>query len=313
MTWATFERRVRIGGAREPDSLGLLDGQTGHAFAKLGGVPYGQPGFFLRANRDLLRGHLARHLEVATDKRLLSYTEDSTGVTGADGAYSVVRGQLLGPNAMPQLSQNIPTNGECTLVRSEYEPLRRPGNSVLSAALPGVFFNIGLVSVEPDRSKGEFYWGVAFQSDNPTRDSNWAAEADRQTLYDKCVELTRDMPAWLTSIIHKTGPGGMNMPCIKFVEYVPPETLPKGGRVTYMGDAAHTTIPFKGDGANTAVTDSCDLGRLIVRAFEDDDGPGWTGIAGVLDEYNSSRCHGDVRLCSVAERQHHRYDRWEGH
>ncbi|KAK6365027.1 hypothetical protein LTS17_011723 [Exophiala oligosperma] len=217
--WAVglMEDECELGGAREPDSLGLLDGKTGHAFAKLGGVPYEQPGFFLRANRDLLRGHLARHLVVATDKRLLSYTEDSAGVTvffadgtsargriliGADGAYSVVRKQLLGPNAVPQLSQNIPTNGECTLVRSEYEPLRRPGNSVLSAALPGVFFNIGLVSVEPDRSRGEFYWGVAFQSDNPTRDSNWAAEADRQTLYDKCVELTRDMPAWLTSIIH---------------------------------------------------------------------------------------------------------------
>lgn len=32
-----------------------------------------------------------------------------------------------------------------------------------------------------------------------------------------------------------------------------------------MCDAAHTMIPFKGVGANTTITDACELGQLVVE------------------------------------------------
>ena len=287
-------------GVGEPDSVGILNGKTGAIIAKLGGVLVGQKGCFLRANREHLRQHLSQHLHISTPKSLTHYVEDAKGVTaffadgstargslliGADGAFSNVRLQLLGSNHKPSLSQNVPMNGMCELPRTEYEPLRKLGNSVLFAALPGVFFNIGTCSIRPDRSSAELYWGVAFRSDDPERDSRWAQEADRQTLHDKCVELTRGMPTWLISVISKTGPEGMCMPCIRFVEYVTPEVLPKATRVALLGDAAHTMIPFKGAGANTAIADSCDLGKLIIETVGRDD-QNWTKLDKMLDQYN---------------------------
>lgn len=285
----------------ETDSVGILDGNTGAPIARLGGVAVGEKGQFLRANRELLREHLSQHLEVTTGKNLTHYAEDAKGVTaffadgssvrgavliGADGAFSNVRLQLLGPSHKPVLSRNIPINGLCKLPHAEYESLRQFGNSVLFAAIPGVFFNIGLCSIQPDRSSAEFYWGVAFPSDNPDRDSKWVQEADRKTLYDKCVDLTRGMPSNLTDIILKTGPEGISLPPIKFVEYVTPEAFPKANRVALLGDSAHTMIPFRGAGANTAIADACDLARLIIEGITVV-GQGWSGVDKILDKYNS--------------------------
>ncbi|KAK5060173.1 hypothetical protein LTR84_010057 [Exophiala bonariae] len=289
-------------GVREPDSVGIFDGETGAPMAKLGGVTFGSPGYFLRANREHLRKFLAQNIAVTLGKQFSSYTEDSTGVTamftdgtsvrgrvliGADGAYSAVRKQLLGPDHIPQLSPIIPMNGMCELSSTQYAELRQHATSVWFAARPGVFFNIGLCSMKPDGSSGQFYWGVAFPSDHPARDSDWCHTADSTTIYEKCLELTRGMPDWLVNIVSITGPEGINKPSIKFVEYLPPQTFPIGNRVTLLGDAAHTMIPFKGAGANTAITDSCDLGTLIVDAFKQEKDP-WAALQQVLDQYNTT-------------------------
>ena len=288
-------------GVRKPDSVGIFDGDTGAPIAKLGGVVAGEMGYFLRANREHLRDYLAKNVPVIAGKRFLSYVEDSTGVTaqfadgttargrvliGADGAYSLVRQQLLGPDHVPHLSPIIPINGMCELSSSQYATIRQHATSVWFTAKSGVFFNIGLCSMKPGGSSGQFYWGVSFSSDDPARDSQWCQNADATTLYNKCLELTRGMPEWLVGIIPLTGPKGITTPSIKFVEYLPPPTFPTGKRVTLLGDAAHTMIPFKGAGANTAITDSCDLGTLLVSTFEQQGEP-WTALEAVLEKYNA--------------------------
>lgn len=269
--------------------------------ARLGGVAAGEAGYFLRANREYLRDYLAQNIPVTTGKRFLSYAKDSTGVTalfsdgtsvrgrvliGADGAYSLVRKQLLGPDHVPQLSPIIPMNGMCELSSAQFAELRQHATSVWFAARPGVFFNIGLCSMQPDGSSGQFYWGVAFPSDDPARDSDWCQTADAITICKKCLDLTRGMPEWLVNVVSITGPEGITSPSIKFVEYLPPRTFPTGNRVTLLGDAAHTMIPFKGAGANTAIADSCDLGTLLVDAFKQEKDP-WAALEPILDQYNT--------------------------
>ena len=78
------------------------------------------------------------------------------------------------------------------------------------------------------------------------------------------------------------------MPCIKFVEYITPEVqdFPRNGRVTILGDAAHTMIPFKGAGANTAIADACDLAELIAREVEEN-GVGRSNMETVLAKYHA--------------------------
>ena len=182
----------------EPDELCVLDAVTGTTVSRVGGVFAGQPGWFLRANRNRLREYLAQHISIKTGKHFTRYVQDADGVTaffadgtqtrasvlvGADGALSRVRRQLLGSDHVPTLSQNIPMNGMCTLTREEYEPFRQAGGSIFLSAIPDVFFNVGICSMQADRSSGEFYWGVAFRSDDPEADSRWAQEAGQDAQF----------------------------------------------------------------------------------------------------------------------------------
>lgn len=288
----------------EADALRIVDAATGKTVSRIGGVFANQQGcWFLRANRERLRRYLAQNLVVRTGRRFTRYVEDDTGVTaffedgsqvrgsvlvGADGAYSSVRRQLLGTTHMPVLSSNIPMNGMCRLTQEEYKPLREAGGSIFICATPGVFFNIGTCSMEADGSSGWFYYGVAFRSEQPEADSGWVKEASADAQFEKCIQLTEPMAKWLTNIIRKAGPEGISLPPIKFIEYLPPnpEDFPTKGRVTILGDAAHTMIPLKGIGANTAILDACDLGSLIGEEVRLK-GMNGADLASVLHEYHA--------------------------
>jgi len=143
------------------------------------------------------------------------------------------------------------------------------GTAAIIATSPGVRYLIGLRSIQPDRSFANYYYALCFYSKNPEVDSVWAQTASKQELYDKAVKITKDMPSLLKNIIEYTGVDNIMTLPIKFLEFAPPEQIPTG-RVTLLGDSAHSMIPFCIAGANSAIQDACDLGRILGRKYTED-------------------------------------------
>lgn len=264
-------------GVPDLDVLALLDGSTGEHLASLGGVPIDHPGYVLRVARERLRDYLWANIAVTTGKKFSRYEEDEHGVVaifedgtsargsvlvGADGAHSYVRSQLLGPKHQPVTSSLVPIVGECELPRHLYEPMHTLGSAAIISSSPGVRYLIGLRSIKPDRSSANYYYALCFHSDTPEVDSVWAQTASKAELYQKAIEITKDMPPILKNIIEYTGVENILTPPLKFLEFTPPGQLPNG-RVTLLGDSAHSMIPFCIAGANSAIQDACDLGRIL--------------------------------------------------
>ncbi|KAK5048000.1 hypothetical protein LTR84_006190 [Exophiala bonariae] len=266
-------------GIPDLDVLTLLDGSTGEHVASLGGVPINHPGYVLRVARERLRDYLWANITVTTGKKFSHYEEDEDSVVaffedgtsargsvlvGADGAHSYVRSQLLGPNHQPVASSLVPIVGECELPRNLYEPIHALGSAAIISSSPGVRYLIGLRTIKPDRSSANYYYALCFYSETPEVDSVWAQTASKAELYEKAVEITKDMPPILKNIIKYTGVENILTPPLKFLEFTPPGQIPNG-RVTLLGDSAHSMIPFCIAGANSAIQDACDLGRILAQ------------------------------------------------
>lgn len=267
----------------DADELAFVNAVTGETVGKMGGIAYGLPGAVLRASRNAMRKFLwqANELPVTSNKRFDHYIESENGVTayfsdgsssrgsllvGADGLHSRVREQLLGDSVQdPIQSQYVPIFGELDLPPSHYEPLRLIANAVVLTSAPGLRQMIGMLSMEPDQSSAHYFWALMLRRDDPFTLVDWLQKATSQELYDFAVESSQHLHPTLNGLIKYGGPAAMIRPQPKFLELVLPETLPTG-RVTVLGDAAHAMIPLRGAGANTAMLDACDLGRLLIEA-----------------------------------------------
>jgi 2-polyprenyl-6-methoxyphenol hydroxylase-like FAD-dependent oxidoreductase len=256
---------------------------TGETAGKVGGLAYGLPGSIIRAGREALRAYLwrANGVPVTPNKHFARYIEDENGVTalftdgsssrgsllvGADGLHSHVRKQLLGTSAQkPVQSQYVPIFGELDLPREQFEPLRRIANAAVLTSAPDLRQQIGMLSMEKDGSKAHYFWALMLRRDDPMALADWVGKATSQELYDFAVESSQHLHPTLKGFIKYGGPEAMIHPQPKFQELTPPETLPEG-RVTILGDAAHAMIPLRGAGANTAILDACDLGKLLIKA-----------------------------------------------
>lgn len=237
-------------------------------------------------------------LPVETNKRFSHYFEDDSGVTahftdgsyvrgsilvGADGASSVVRSQLL-QGAHADVAPFVPISGSCTVTDCEQiAAFFQLTNTASLTVGKDIRVVIGLLTCEPDNCSVTFHYTVSYRPASPEAESAMISKADKTFLFEKVLELTQDIPQQLRQIICTAGSDSISMPQTRFLEFVPPETLPRG-RVTLMGDAAHTMMPFKGAGANTALKDACELGQLLIGA-----GEGKLKIE-LLNEYSRTLC-----------------------
>jgi 2-polyprenyl-6-methoxyphenol hydroxylase-like FAD-dependent oxidoreductase len=265
------------------DELAFVDAVTGEVAGKFGGVAYGLPGSIIRASRDALRSYLwnANGLPVSPHKNFTRYVEDDTGVTaffkdgsslrgsilvGADGAHSHVRDQLLGEAAQkPEQSQYVPIFGEHDLTPAQYEPLRDIANAVVLGSTSALRLQIGMLTMKKDRSSAHYFWALMLRPDDPVALADWVQNASSQELYDFAVKSSEHLHPSIENVVKDGGQPAMNRSQPKFLELVTPETLPTG-RVTILGDSAHCMVPLRGAGANTAILDACDLGKLLIEA-----------------------------------------------
>ena len=280
------------------DELGFVNSLTGTRVGAVGGVPRGQPGFFLRASRERLRKSLwgSNGLPVSSDKHFTHYEQDKEGVTaffkdgssvhgslliGADGVHSHVLDLLIGESHhKPVLSKYVPIFANVELPPALYQPQRMFGKAAVLAGAPYVRQQIGMLSMAEDHSTASYFWVLMLPREEPKELSDWVQRASKHELYDLAIESTKHLHPVMTDLMRFGGPDALVKPQPKFFEYVPPDTIPEG-RVTVLGDAAHAMIPFRGAGANTAILDACDLGRLLVKSWEEKRDP-----ASVLHSYH---------------------------
>jgi 2-polyprenyl-6-methoxyphenol hydroxylase-like FAD-dependent oxidoreductase len=238
------------------DELAFVNAVTGESVGMVGGVPWGQPGAFIRAGREAFRSFLWQGFQVRANRQFTHYKTDNAGVTahfadgstargkllvGADGLHSRVLDQLIGvAEHQPVLSRYIPLFGEVDLGPEQYEPLRRIATAAIQTSGPGMRQMIGMLSMSEDRSTSHWFWALMPRRDDPQALSDWIQHATKDELYNYAIESTKSLHPIASDIIKHGGPEAILDTQPKFMEFVTPQ-LPEG-RVTVLGDAAHAMV-----------------------------------------------------------------------
>lgn len=157
----------------------------------------------------------------------------------------LVRQQLLGHEAGK--SSVAPLGvifGDRRVDKAMYERFLEHANSfyLVEGVQARVF--VGVHNISEDLQSADMYWEVVWADPSVTELDNkhWLFNTSRHELRELAVKLAAGIPAELREIIDTSTDEDIVMPLVKFREFMTPDSLPEG-RVTLLGDAAHSMTP----------------------------------------------------------------------
>ncbi|OAP56446.1 hypothetical protein AYL99_09625 [Fonsecaea erecta] len=259
------------------DAFTVMDGITHQVVGVTGSKSLEDQGRMFFCPREKIRNMLMPHTNLQAGKHVTGYREDADGVTllfkdgtsargtllvAADGARSPVRRQLLEHSPLIQTNFHM-IHGNVRLTREQWAPILEHSSCGILLGTDTCKFYF-LLTEHCDNGDAWFNWNTAYRSTDYAADDAWMSSATAEQLRDRALMVIKDLPPFLRDSVRLTPVEGMQRPPVKLAETILPNQLLPRGNVTLMGDAAHSMLPFRGMGANTALSDACDLAKAII-------------------------------------------------
>ncbi|KAI1487404.1 hypothetical protein F5X96DRAFT_650202 [Biscogniauxia mediterranea] len=284
---------------------------------------------FVRANRQRLRTWLATNINVQygkfatkveqSDDKITVFFQDGSSASGdvlvgADGTNSLVREHVLGKSNKDVLeympissitAESIVLTGEAferqLEVAHSFGFINIDSDSIivqgLVKSLPGT-----ADEQQQQQPGGEFHWILLWR--DPITQHSGRSLVDTLPVDQRLSiarSMTQSLPEPLKHILHHTRPEHIR-PTGWGVRDAVIDALPVS-RTTLLGDAAHPTSPFRGEGAVNAMRDAILLGAALAGLKKDSAGADKERVHEALASYQAEMVPRGVNIVTGAKAQ----------
>ncbi|KAK6220661.1 hypothetical protein LQW54_002106 [Pestalotiopsis sp. IQ-011] len=247
-------------------------------------------GEIIRANRRRLREWLSTNIPVQYNKKAKTVEEGKNSVTvhfqdgssatgsilvGADGSRSIVRQQLFGKqnDLLRWEPAALVTADNIILKGDDMRTALELGHSIWGVDFKDsegnrAWYFAALDEIEPGGKSGRFYHHMLWKDEAARADEFWLHSATKQEMYDVMVQKAATLIPQFRVLMDKTKPENMKTPGIRFSTLDLPNM--SVGRVTLLGDAAHSMTAFRGEGGYHAMRDAIMLSKAITKMKKHD-------------------------------------------